>query len=170
MRLLPQPWYLCTLAVAEQLYDALIVWNQVGSLNVTSTSLAFFQQFDSSVTAGTYASSSTTFTTLTSAIKTFADGFVAVVAKYTPSSGALSEQYDKSSGSQLSASDLTWSYASALTASICTLPAAPRNASRTAPNAASTADTCAADVNRMKISPHCTDTTARSVRASCTDT
>ena len=116
MRLLPQPWYLCTLAVAEQLYDALIVWNQVGSLNVTSTSLAFFQQFDSSVTAGTYASSSATFTTLTSAIKTFADGFVAVVAKYTPSSGALSEQYDKSSGSQLSASDLTWSYASALTA------------------------------------------------------
>ncbi|EIN04857.1 glucoamylase [Punctularia strigosozonata HHB-11173 SS5] len=110
------PWYLTTLAVAEQLYDALIVWNARGSLNVTSTSLAFFQQFSSSVTTGTYPSTSTTFTTLTSAVKTFADGFVAVVAKYTPSSGALSEQFDKSSGSQLSAADLTWSYAAALTA------------------------------------------------------
>lgn len=111
-----QPWYLTTLAVAEQLYDALSTWTALGSLNVTSTSLAFFQQFDSSVTAGTYASSSTTYTTLTAAIKDFADGFVSIVADYTPSSGELSEQYSKADGSQLSAVDLTWSYASAVTA------------------------------------------------------
>ncbi|KAK7690218.1 hypothetical protein QCA50_006870 [Cerrena zonata] len=110
------PWYLTTIAVAEQLYDALIVWNAQGSLNVTSTSLAFFQQFSSSVTAGTYASSSTTFTTLTTAIKTFADGFVAIHSKYTPSNGGLAEQYSKSDGSPVSAVDLTWSYAAALTA------------------------------------------------------
>ncbi|EIN06838.1 glucoamylase [Punctularia strigosozonata HHB-11173 SS5] len=110
------PWYLTTLAVAEQLYDALIVWNAQGSLTVTATSLPFFQQFSSSVTAGTYASSSTTFATLTTSIKTFADGFVAIVAKYTPSGGGLSEQYDKATGAQLSAADLTWSYAAALTA------------------------------------------------------
>jgi len=110
------PWYLCTFAVAEQLYDALIVWSSQGSLEVTSTSLAFFQQFDSSVTAGTYDSSTSTYSTLTSAIKTFADGFVLMNAKYTPSDGSLAEQYSKSDGTPTSAIDLTWSYAAALTA------------------------------------------------------
>ncbi|KIP06693.1 carbohydrate-binding module family 20 protein [Phlebiopsis gigantea 11061_1 CR5-6] len=110
------PWYLATFAVAEQLYDALITWNQIGSLNVTATSLPFFQQFSSSVTAGTYPSTSTTFTTLTAAIKTFADGFLAINAKYTPSNGGLSEQYSKADGTPTSAVDLTWSYAAALTA------------------------------------------------------
>lgn len=83
---------------------------------MTSTSLTFFQQFDSSVTAGTYASGSSEYTTLTSAVQSFADGFVEIIAKYTPSNGSLSEQYSKSDGSQLSAYDLTWSFASALTA------------------------------------------------------
>lgn len=102
--------------MAEQLYDALTVWNTQGSLNVTSISLPFFQLFSSSVTVGTYASTTTTYTTLTSGIKTYADGFLAVVAKYTPSNGGLSEQYDKATGAPLSAVDLTWSYAAALTA------------------------------------------------------
>ena len=105
-----------TAAVAEQLYDALIVWKQQNSLTVTSTSLAFFSQFSSSVEAGTYTSSTSTFTTLTSAIQIFADGFLAVNAKFTPDNGGLAEQFDRNSGSPLSAVDLTWSYASALTA------------------------------------------------------
>ncbi|KAG7090984.1 hypothetical protein E1B28_010051 [Marasmius oreades] len=110
------PWYLTTLAVAEQLYDALTVWNKQKSLEVTSISLPFFQQFSSGITVGTYASSTSTFTTLTSAIKTYADGFVAVVAKYTPSNGGLAEQYTRDTGTPTSAVDLTWSYAAALTA------------------------------------------------------
>lgn len=109
------PWYLATFAVAEQLYDALIVWNAQGSLNVTSTSLAFFQQFNASVAVGTYASTSATFTALTSAVQTFADSFIAINAKYTPSNGGLAEQYSRSNGAVTSAVDLTWSYASALT-------------------------------------------------------
>lgn len=104
-----------TAAVAEQLYDALIVWNQQKSLTVTSTSLAFFRQFAPSVAAGTFASTTSTFTTITSAVKTFADGFLAINAKFTPSNGGLSEQFDKGTGAPLSAADLTWSYASALT-------------------------------------------------------
>ncbi|KDR82587.1 hypothetical protein GALMADRAFT_275746 [Galerina marginata CBS 339.88] len=110
------PWYLTTLAVAEQLYDALIVWNRQGSLNVTTTSLAFFQQFLPSVTVGTYASTTATFAAVTDAVKNFADGTVAIVAKYTPANGGLSEQYSKSNGVPTSATDLTWSYASTLTA------------------------------------------------------
>ncbi|EEB90622.1 hypothetical protein MPER_11147, partial [Moniliophthora perniciosa FA553] len=109
-------WYLTTLAVAEQLYDALYVWNQQKSLEVTATSLPFFQIFSPSITAGTYASTSSTYTTLTTAVKSWADGFISVVAKYTPPNGALAEQYNRATGVPLSASDLTWSYASALTA------------------------------------------------------
>ncbi|KIM43275.1 carbohydrate-binding module family 20 protein [Hebeloma cylindrosporum] len=110
------PWYLTTAAVAEHLYDALIVWTQRSSLTVTSTSLAFFRQFLPSVTAGTYTSSTPTFITLTSAVRTFADGFLAINAKHTPANGGLAEQFDRNNGSPLSAVDLTWSYASALTA------------------------------------------------------
>ncbi|KAG1825018.1 glycoside hydrolase family 15 protein [Suillus variegatus] len=101
------PWYLASFAVAEQLYDALIVWN---------VSFPFFQQFDASIKPGTYSSSTPTYSTLTTAIKNFADGFVATAAKYTPSGGGLAEQYTRSDGTPTSAFDLTWSYASALTA------------------------------------------------------
>ncbi|KAJ7134910.1 glycoside hydrolase family 15 protein [Mycena epipterygia] len=109
------PWYLTTAAVAEQLYDALIAWKAQGTLSVTSTSLAFFQQFSPSVAVGKYAASTKTFTSLTSSIKTFADGFLAIHANYTPSNGALAEQFDRNTGAPLSAVDLTWSYAAALT-------------------------------------------------------
>ncbi|KAK0202033.1 glucoamylase [Desarmillaria ectypa] len=110
------PWYLTTAAVAEQLYDAIIVWKKTGSIEVTSTSLAFFTQFSSSVTTGVYNSSTTTYSELLSAVQTFADGFLAINAKYTPSGGGLAEQYSRSNGSPLSATDLTWSYAATLTA------------------------------------------------------
>ncbi|KII86105.1 glycoside hydrolase family 15 protein [Plicaturopsis crispa FD-325 SS-3] len=110
------PWYLTTFAVAEQLYDALTVWTAQGSLNITATSLPFFKTFASNATVGTYASTTPTYSILTSAIKTYADGFVAVAAKYTPATGGLSEQFSRSNGAPLSAVDLTWSYASALTA------------------------------------------------------
>ncbi|KAH7338218.1 glucoamylase [Rhizoctonia solani] len=110
------PWYLCTLAAAEQLYDALYQWNKLGQIPVTSTSLAFFQQFSSSIAAGNYSSSSTQYSTITTAVKTYADGFIAIVQKYIGTNGALAEQFSKSNGAPTSAADLTWSYAAALTA------------------------------------------------------
>jgi len=111
-----QPWYLSTFAVAEQLYDALLTWESTGAIDVTSTSLDFFRQFAPSISPGTYPSKSSEFPQLTSTIKTFADGFVEIAAKYTPSDGGLAEQFNKSTGLPASAADLTWSYASVLTA------------------------------------------------------
>ncbi|KAF7315221.1 Glycoside hydrolase family 15 protein [Mycena indigotica] len=110
------PWYLTTFAVAEQLYRALGVWKAQGSLTVTSISLAFFRQFAPDVAVGTYTTDSTVFATLTQAVTSYADGFMAVNDKYTPGNGGLSEQYSRSNGSPVSASSLTWSYAAALTA------------------------------------------------------
>jgi glucoamylase len=109
------PWYLITLAAAEQLYDALYTWKNEGSITVTSTSLAFFHDFLPSITTGTYASSSSTYTTLISSIQAYADGYVSIVATHAQNNGSLSEQFSKSTGYALSAYDLTWSYASFLT-------------------------------------------------------
>jgi len=83
---------------------------------VTDISLAFFRQFAPSIAAGTYDLSTPQYSQLTSAIETFADGFVEVAAKYTPPDGGLSEQFQNKTGAPLSAADLTWSYASVLTA------------------------------------------------------
>ncbi|KAK8086912.1 Glucoamylase [Apiospora phragmitis] len=110
------PWYLHTLGAAEQLYNALYVWKSQGSITVTSTSLPFFQDLSSSVSTGTYASDTPTYMTLYNTAMVYADGFVDNVAKYVGANGALAEQYDRNSGSPLSARDLTWSYASVLTA------------------------------------------------------
>ena len=111
-----QPWYLSTFAVAEQLYDALIAWGQQQTIEVTATSLAFFQQFIPTLAVGSYAASTSTYSTLTASVKSFADGFVLINANFTPPDGGLAEQYTRANGSPLSARDLTWSYASALTA------------------------------------------------------
>lgn len=83
---------------------------------MTSVSLPFFQAIYSSAAVGTYTSSTSTYTALIGAVKTYADGYMSIVQKYTPSNGALSEQFDKNSGTPLSAADLTWSYAALLTA------------------------------------------------------
>ncbi|RAK79574.1 putative glucan 1,4-alpha-glucosidase [Aspergillus fijiensis CBS 313.89] len=112
------PWFLTTLAAAEQLYDAIYQWNRIGSITITSTSLAFFQDLYSSAAVGTYSSSSSAFTSIISAVKTYADGYVSVAESHAMTNGSLSEQYDKTYGTQLSARDLTWSYAAVLTANL----------------------------------------------------
>ncbi|KAH9898805.1 carbohydrate-binding module family 20 protein [Xylariomycetidae sp. FL2044] len=110
------PWYLNTLAAAEQLYDTLYVWQNDGSITVTSTSLPFFQDLSPSVSTGTYAADSETYTALYNAVFLYADGFVDIVSKYIQSNGSMAEQYDRNTGAPLSARDLTWSYAAFLTA------------------------------------------------------
>ena len=110
------PWYLATMAAAEQLYDALYQWNRIGSISVTSVSLPFFRDLVPSIATGSYPSSSSTYTTIVNAVKTYADGYMSIAQRYTPNSGALAEQFDRNNGNPLSAADLTWSYAAFLTA------------------------------------------------------
>lgn len=112
------PWFLTTLAAAEQLYDAIIQWDAAGSLTITATSLPFFTDLDSAAAVGTYASSSSTYSTIVAAVRTYADGFVSIVQTHAMTNGSLSEQFDKASGTSLSARDLTWSYAALLTANL----------------------------------------------------
>lgn len=83
---------------------------------MTSTSLEFFHDFSSTIEVGTYQSSSYLYQFITSAIRTYADGYLSIVQRHTPSNGALSEQFSRDDGKPLSAVHLTWSYASFLTA------------------------------------------------------
>ncbi|KAI4254208.1 MAG: hypothetical protein LQ352_003226 [Teloschistes flavicans] len=110
------PWYLTTLAAAEQLYDALYQIDRLGHLDITPTSLAFFQDLDPAAATGCYAKGSQAYNTTTQAVGTYADGFLDIVQQYTPADGSLTEQFSRDDGHPLSAVDLTWSYASFLTA------------------------------------------------------
>jgi glucoamylase len=110
------PWYLATTAAAEQLYDAMQQWKSIGSISVDDTSLPFFKDLIPSIATGKYANDSDTYDSIMSAVSSYADGYFAIVQKYTPSNGGLSEQFNKANGSPVSAVDLTWSYAAFVTA------------------------------------------------------
>ncbi|KAL8998945.1 MAG: hypothetical protein Q9188_005991 [Gyalolechia gomerana] len=110
------PWYLSTLAVAEQLYDALYQFDRLARLDIDATSLPFYRDLDPSIQTGSYALSSGVYANITSAIRRYADGYLSIVQKYTAPGGGLAEQYSRDDGSPVSAADLTWSYASFLTA------------------------------------------------------
>ncbi|CAI7588878.1 unnamed protein product [Penicillium pancosmium] len=112
------PWYLCTMAAAEQLYDALYQWNKAGSLTISSVSLSFFKDLYSSAATGTYSSSSTAYSSIVSAVKTYADGYMSIAEQYAYTNGSMSEQFLRADGTPASARDLTWSYAALLTANM----------------------------------------------------
>ncbi|CAM1508813.1 Fc.00g025520.m01.CDS01 [Cosmosporella sp. VM-42] len=108
------PWYLTTLAAAEQLYSAVYQWKKQGSIVVNEVSLPFFRDLLPEISAGTYNKNTKSFKSIIKGVHSYADGFVALVQTYTPTDGSLAEQYDKETGSPKSAVHLTWSYASFL--------------------------------------------------------
>ncbi|KAL8711361.1 MAG: hypothetical protein Q9220_004258 [cf. Caloplaca sp. 1 TL-2023] len=89
------PWYLNTLAAAEQLYDALFQINRTGSLTVDEISLPFFRDLDPSMGTGQYPSSSARYIEITLAMNQYADGYIEIVRKYSPADGGLAEQYSR---------------------------------------------------------------------------
>jgi glucoamylase len=68
------PWYIGSLAPAEQLYRANSIYNQVGKITITSTSLPFFKNLVSTATVGTYTKGDGNFEKVTAAISAYADG------------------------------------------------------------------------------------------------
>lgn len=109
------PWYLTTLAVAEQLYDAVQQWSTINEITICDTSLPFWKSIYPSAKLGIYERGERQYSKLLDAVLDYADGFVKTALKYTPASGALAEQFSRSNGTAISARDLTWSYASFIT-------------------------------------------------------
>ena len=107
------PWYITTLACAEVLYDAAAQFKANGTLTVDNTSLPFFTDIYSDAKIGNY--SDNDMNNYTDAMLNYADGFVSIVEKYTPSNGTLNEQINATTGEPTSAIALTWSYAAFVT-------------------------------------------------------
>ncbi|KAI1312347.1 carbohydrate-binding module family 20 protein [Xylaria venustula] len=108
------PWYLITASAAEYLYDAVAQWESQRSLTIDKTSLAFFRDIYPAAQVKTYKSKDkfSEFPRILKAVTDYAESFVAVVKKYTPKDGSLSEQFNKTSPfNPTSAVHLTWSYA-----------------------------------------------------------
>ncbi|CAE6533389.1 unnamed protein product [Rhizoctonia solani] len=110
------PWYLATFAAAEQLYYATYTWLKLGKIQITQLSLPFFQQIYPSAKVGTYSVISKDGLAILFAVRKYADQFVLVNKKFVGPGGSMAEQFDRATGAPTSAVDLTWSYASAITA------------------------------------------------------
>lgn len=108
------PWFLCTLAAAEFLYDVTAQLQARQAVTIDDTSLLFYKDIYPAAKVGTVESHShdSPFQQLIQNITAYADSFVAIVEKYTPANGTLFEQFNRNTGAPLSAIDLTWSYAS----------------------------------------------------------
>ncbi|KAF1954058.1 putative glycosyl hydrolase, family 15 [Byssothecium circinans] len=109
------PWYLTTLAVAEQLYYAKAQWGQ-NDIVIDDRTLPFWQSIYPSAQAGTYQNDDAETINLLAAVANAADSFMNKTLEYTPADGALAEQYSRENGTAISARDLTWSYAAYVTA------------------------------------------------------
>ncbi|PKS12239.1 hypothetical protein jhhlp_001539 [Lomentospora prolificans] len=110
------PWYLATLAAAEQMYDALYVWQENGYIEVTDVDVPFFHDFSHELQTGKHLNDSAEFAALMNSIANYADGFIDIVAEYIHPNGSIAEQYTRDTGTPTSARDLTWSYAAFLSA------------------------------------------------------
>lgn len=106
--------------MAELFYLAALDFQTAGSLTVDDTSLAFWTYFapGASVDSGqTYNSESASFGIAISALEGWADAFMRRIKFHTPTDMRLAEEYNRDTGNSTGALDLTWSYASLLTAS-----------------------------------------------------
>lgn len=113
------PWYLCTAAFSQFMYAASIEYSTAGSIAVTNTSKSFFDYFapEANVTVGqTYSNGSTEYSDIVSSLNGWGDAFMRTIMYYTPEDGHLTEEINRNTGKPQGAADLTWSYASVLTA------------------------------------------------------
>lgn len=115
------PWFLATATMGELFYKASFDFNTAGQIVVTNTSLPFWTYFapSAALAAGqTYPSNGSPYKTAIAALEGWADAFMRRVKFHTPADGRLGEEYDRAIGYARGAEDLTWSYASIITASM----------------------------------------------------
>ncbi|GAA5990884.1 hypothetical protein JCM11641_002870 [Rhodosporidiobolus odoratus] len=110
------PWYLTTLAAAEQLYRASTIWKREGRVQVSGDGAFWERVVGLPVGAGVYESGTDDiYEEMLEKVRDFADGMLDVVRQYIPQTGQVDEQIDKVTGAGRSARDLTWSYIALLT-------------------------------------------------------
>lgn len=116
---LGNPWYLATAAFAELYYRCAEEWQKDGKINITSINVEFLGTLApaASIKVGeTIASGDERFGILTSAIRQLGDSYLRRVQAHEGTDGHLTEEFMRTDGSPTGAQDLSWSYASILTA------------------------------------------------------
>jgi glucoamylase len=103
------PWYLATLAAAEFYFKLAIALKSGAKMPATSEN----ERFRRRLIAADGAQGNSDFA---AAALERGDTFMRTVQAYTPVSGELSEQFDRTTGAQISAKHLAWSYAAFITA------------------------------------------------------
>ncbi|MBI3565358.1 MAG: glycoside hydrolase family 15 protein [Elusimicrobia bacterium] len=117
------PWALLTAAFAQLDYMAAKEFLDRGAIAVEDADLAFFQALPLSPSDRLALKAGTTlkrddplFAALLCGLKEQGDSYFAVVRAHANPDGSLSEQMDRDTGMMMSARDLTWNYASVLSA------------------------------------------------------
>ncbi|KAF2200084.1 hypothetical protein GQ43DRAFT_418778 [Delitschia confertaspora ATCC 74209] len=115
------PWFLCTSSAAEIFYRTVSHLLASKTLTVTTLSLPFYSALLSSTSFvpqadKIYNSSDALFYEVIEQLKTTGDSFIEVMKNHADTDGALSEQFDRVTGFERGARDLTWSYGAFLQA------------------------------------------------------
>lgn len=110
--------FLCTSSVSDVLYSAIEHFVELGTLNITTVNLPFFNHLhpDGKAELGPITKNDLSFYAYLRAMFTYADSFLNVIRWHATEDGRLSEQFDGVTGFQRGAHDLTWSYGSFLEA------------------------------------------------------
>ncbi|KAF2263332.1 hypothetical protein CC78DRAFT_534106 [Lojkania enalia] len=115
------PWFLCTASAAEVLYRTASELTSSSNLTITATGLPFYEALLSSSSLQpevdeTYGPSDTIFHSIIDRLRSIGDEFIEVIKIHTDAKGSLSEQFDRVTGYERGANDLTWSYGAFLQA------------------------------------------------------
>jgi glucoamylase len=111
------PWVLATTAMAEYYFTASADLKSSPEIHVNQTNLDFYRSVVSpQVNVGTYSAGSFEYDRIVQALKLRGEQYLARLRDHVPAQGHLAEQMSRENGYMMSAADLTWSYASFLTA------------------------------------------------------
>ncbi|PWN49852.1 hypothetical protein IE53DRAFT_300218, partial [Violaceomyces palustris] len=111
------PWFLTTHTMAEVLHLAAERFALVGFIKVSVKSRHFYSRFVDDCDVGSLHVGERRFEEILKGIRRMADGFLKVSREYADTNGKMSEQFNRFHGKMRGARELTWSYASFLTAS-----------------------------------------------------
>lgn len=115
------PWFLCTASAAEILYRTAKHISGSGTLRISARGLPFYKALLSSSEMvveedTTYDANSALFHSTIERLVETGDQFLEVVKTHAGAEGSMSEQFDRVTGFQRGARDLTWSYGAFLEA------------------------------------------------------
>ncbi|KAG9696846.1 glucoamylase precursor, partial [Aureobasidium melanogenum] len=113
------PWYLTTATMAQYLYSVASEYQTAGSLTVNNITAPFFAYYAPAAglkLSKTYSSNTKEFASMIASLKGWGDAYIRRIKYHTPAGGNMSEEFNRNNGIAQGAADLTWSYASLLTA------------------------------------------------------